>query len=101
MGRAQGGAPAMASPEILDFGSLLAPIAGENPAGESVRYDGVYDAIQEARRSEDDLPMGDWEREVKAADWRSAIKLSADAVSSKSKDLQIGVWLTEALLKQY
>jgi type VI secretion system protein ImpA len=91
----------MPSPEIVDFDTLLKPIAGDNPAGVSVRYDGVYDAIQEARRSEDDLPMGEWEREVKAADWRSAINLSTDAISNKSKDLQIGAWLTEALLKQH
>lgn len=91
----------MASPEILDFETILAPIPGEKPAGDSMRYEGVYDAIQEARRSEDDLPMGEWEREVKAADWRSAINLCTDAISTRSKDLQIGVWLTEALLKQH
>jgi type VI secretion system protein ImpA len=91
----------MASPEILDFGSLLAPIGGENPAGVSVRYDGVYDAIQEARRSEDDLPMGEWEREVKAADWRSAINLSTEVTANKSKDLQIGAWFLEALVRRH
>lgn len=91
----------MPSPEILDFATLLEPIAGENPAGESLRYDGVYDSIQEARRAEEDLPMGEWQRDVKAADWRAAINLSTEVTANKTKDLQIGVWFVEALVKRH
>jgi type VI secretion system protein ImpA len=90
----------MASPEILDFGSLLAPIAGENPAGESVRYSGEYDAIQEERREDEFLPMGEWQREVKTADWRAVIKHGTEAVATKSKDLQIAAWMVEALVRR-
>ena len=57
----------MPSSVVLDLEALLKPIAGDKPAGESLRYAGVYDAIQEARRADDDLPMGDWQREVKNA----------------------------------
>jgi len=39
----------MASAESIDLNALLSLIPGENPAGESVRYAGVYDPIQEAR----------------------------------------------------
>jgi type VI secretion system protein ImpA len=85
----------------VDFNALLAPIAGEKPAGDSVRYDGVYDAIQEARRADDDLPMGDWQREVKIADWRTVINLATEALGSKSKDLQIAAWLVEGLAKRH
>lgn len=91
----------MASDATIDFSLLLAPIPGEKPAGESVRYSGEYDAIQDARRSDDDLPMGDWQREVKIADWGSVLKLSTAVLETKSKDLQIGVWLVEALVKQH
>src|SRR5436309_14785834 len=91
----------MPSPEILDFEALLKPIAGDKPAGESLRYQGVYDSIQEARRAEEDLPMGEWQRDVKAADWRTAINLSTEVTANKSKDLQIGVWLLEALVKRH
>jgi type VI secretion system protein ImpA len=89
----------MPSPEILDFKAMLEPIPGDNPAGEPVRYSGAYDAIQEARREDDALPMGEWQREVKAADWRAAINLSTEVIATKSKDLQIGAWLLEALSK--
>ena len=77
---------------------LLNPIPGENPSGKSLRYDPVYDKIREARREEDVLPQGDWSREVKKADYPLVIKLATEALSTKSKDLQVAAWLTEALL---
>ena len=91
----------MASSAVVDLNALLAPISGENLAGEQVRYTGVYDAIQEARRADDELPMGDWKREAKAADWLAVIKLSTEALATKSKDLQLAVWLVEALVKRH
>ena len=77
---------------------LLNPIPGDNPSGKSLRYDPVYDKIREARREEDVLPQGDWSREVKKADYPLVIKLATEALSTKTKDLQIGAWLTEAIL---
>jgi type VI secretion system protein ImpA len=77
---------------------LLNPISGDNPSGKSLRYDPVYDKIREARREEDVLPQGDWSREVKKADYPFVIKLSTEALSTKTKDLQIAAWLTEAIL---
>lgn len=91
----------MTPSEVLDFESLLKPITADNPAGESVRYDGIYDAIQDARREEDSLPMGEWQREVKTADWNAVISLATQALSNRTKDLQIGVWLVEALVKKH
>jgi type VI secretion system protein ImpA len=78
---------------------LLNPIPGENPCGENLRYAAVYDKIKEARREDDDVPQGDWQYERKTADYPSVIKLAGDALATKSKDLQIAVWLTEALMK--
>ena len=88
--------------EVLDLEVLLKPISGDNPAGESVRYAGVYDAIQEARREDDALPMGEWQpSEVKTANWRAVINLCSEAIGKQSKDLQIGAWLVEALTRQH
>jgi type VI secretion system protein ImpA len=91
----------MASPPILDVEALLAPIAGENPAGKDVRYDGTHDAIKEARRADDVLAQGEWVREIKTADWAAVMAISTEALATKSKDLQIASWLTEALVKRY
>jgi type VI secretion system protein ImpA len=77
---------------------LLNPIPGDNPSGKSLRYDPVYDKIREARREEDVLPQGEWSREVKKADFPLVIKLTTEALSTKSKDLQLAAWLTEAVM---
>ena len=77
---------------------ILNPIPGDNPGGENLRYAPVYDKIREARRQDDEGPMGDWQRERKVADWAQVIKLGSEAIATKSKDLQLAVWLTEALL---
>ena len=89
-----------ASPEVIDIEALLSPIAGENPAGESLQYTPVYDEIREARRSEDPMSQGDWQREIKTADWDEVIRLSTDALGNRTKDLQICAWLGEALIKK-
>jgi type VI secretion system protein ImpA len=79
---------------------LLAPIPGENPSGENLRYAPVYDKIKEARREDDDAPQGEWQRERKTADFNLVIKLAGDALATKSKDLQLAVWLAEAALRK-
>jgi type VI secretion system protein ImpA len=91
----------MASPQTIDFEALLAPIPGPSPAGESLRYAGTYDAIQDARRSDDALAQGEWRRDTKVANWGTVVKLATEALSTKSKDIQIGAWLVEALVKQH
>src|SRR5579872_5636932 len=78
---------------------LLNPISGDNPSGVSLRYNPIYDKIKEARREDDDAPQGEWAHERKVADWKQVIKLSSEALATKSKDLQIAAWLTEAALR--
>src|SRR5918998_1817772 len=79
---------------------LLVPIPGANPAGVDLRYDPVYDKIKEARREDDDAPQGDWQYARKTADWALVIKLTSEALATRSKDLQLAAWLTEALLRR-
>lgn len=84
----------------IDLEALLKPIPGENPSGADLRYHTLTDQIKEARRKEDDLNQGVWSREVKTADYAQVIKLSKEALTKHSKDLQITAWLVEALLQQ-
>jgi type VI secretion system protein ImpA len=77
---------------------LLQPIPGDNAAGENLRYAPVYDKIKEARREDDDAPQGEWQRERKVADWPLTIKLISETLATKSKDLQLVAWLSEAML---
>jgi len=82
----------------LDIDALLVPISAEQPSGADLRYSPVTDKIKEARRQEENLAQGVWEREVKTADYVAVIKLAKEALIKQSKDLQIAAWLTEALL---
>jgi type VI secretion system protein ImpA len=82
---------------------LLNPIAGENPSGVDVRYDTkllLYDKIKEARREDDGLAQGEWQQERKVADVPLVLKLTQEALATKTKDLQLTVWLCEALLRK-
>ncbi len=85
----------------IDFQELLAPIAGDNPAGENLLYTGLHDEVREARRADDVLDQGEWKRESKVADWPLVIRLTTEALAKQTKDLQIAAWLTEALLTQH
>ncbi|MGA9977056.1 MAG: type VI secretion system protein TssA [Candidatus Sulfotelmatobacter sp.] len=80
---------------------LLTPIAGDNPSGVYLRHDaklGLYDKIKEARRQDDELAQGDWQHERKLADYPLVAKLAQEALATKTKDLQLAAWLTEAQL---
>ena len=80
----------------LDLEALLTPISADKPAGESLRYSGVYEAVEEARREDDpSLPQGVWKTELKRADWREAARLCLDALETRAKDLQLAAWLLE------
>lgn len=105
-----GAAPEPAAPEartpsgptILDLEALLAPLPGDDPTGESLRYANTYDTVKEARRMDDPtLPQGVWEAELKKADWNLVVKVCEEALAKKSKDLQLAAWLTEALLNMH
>ncbi len=86
-------------PPVVDLDALLQPVSDENPAGESLRYSGLYDEISEARRADVDVNQGEWQTELKVADYRRVVELATPALTSTSKDLQIAVWLSEALVK--
>jgi type VI secretion system protein ImpA len=79
---------------------LLNPISPENPTGSNLRYDPLYDKIKEARREDADDPQGEWKRERKLADWTLTINLIGDALATKTKDLQLAVWLAQAMLRR-
>ncbi len=81
---------------------LLNPIPGDSPSGADIRYDrklSIYDQIKEARREDDNLAQGDWQHERKVADFPKIVKFAQEVLATRSKDLQVAVWLTEALVR--
>ena len=79
---------------------ILTPIPGDNPSGANLRHAPIYDQIKEARRQEDGGTQGDWEHEIKTANYKAVVQLTQEAIATQSKDLQLAVWLAEALIYQ-
>lgn len=84
------------------IGALLENIEKDAPSGDNLKHNGIYTSIKDARTADDPtLPMGQWEHDLKAADWEEVTRLSVDALSTKSKDLQIAIWLLEAQINMW
>lgn len=87
---------------ILDMARLLAPISEHHPAGEDISFDPLYDQIREARRADADyLGQGEWVSSLKQSNWAEVIRLASEALETRSKDLQLAVWLCEALVQRH
>src|SRR5690349_3688059 len=79
---------------------LLDPISPQQPVGAEMRWTPESDRIREARRADDDLETGNWEkRERKVADWELVQDLCTTMLRQRSKDIQLALWLTEAKIK--
>ncbi|MEM8513746.1 type VI secretion system protein ImpA [Massilia sp. MP_M2] len=88
--------------EHADVARVLAPLCTDGPCGPSARYDPVFTEIRLLREEDDpQLPMGQWERPLKRADWRAIEDRCLDMLALRSKDLQIAVWLVEAWMRRH
>lgn len=86
----------------FDLEPLLAPIPGDSPAGEWLRFEPLYDEIRRLREEDDpSLPQGVWQRELKRADWNGVAERASQALATRTKDLQLAAWLTEAWLRRH
>jgi len=85
-----------------DVARILAPLSADAPCGPSARYDPVFTEIRLLREEDDpQLPMGQWERPLKRADWPAIEARCIDMLGFRSKDLQIAVWLVEAWMRRH
>lgn len=81
---------------------LQQPITEGQPCGIALRYDPVFTEIRLAREEDDpSLPMGQWERPLKKADWALIETRCKTVLEHRSKDLQIAAWLAEAWTRQF
>jgi len=81
---------------ILDMERLLAPIEGDDPCGESLKWDVIYDEIKAARQQKDKDPLV--EKQDLEADWSLVYELTTEAIATRSKDLMLAAYLIESLL---
>src|SRR5262245_49997573 len=86
----------------IDIQALLKPISESNRAGESLRYEGTYDRITDARREDDPtLSQGIYKFKLKRADWTTVESVCSEALTTRTKDLQVAAWLLEAWMHLY
>jgi type VI secretion system protein ImpA len=96
----------MASSAVLDFDKLVTPIPGEKATGADLRVDpsstsayyAIKDARNAARAAERQLVLDD-EEPTAQADWRPVLQLGVKALADQTKDLEITVYLIEALVR--
>lgn len=86
---------------MLDIQTLLAPLDGHDPCGEDLTFSSEFDAIQQARIEDDaSLDQGAWITDRKVANWSFIEKQCADLLTTRAKDLRLGLWYTEALIHE-
>lgn len=79
---------------------LLEPIPGDDICGTDLSFSSAFDEIREARRQDDlTLAQGDWEADLKTAEWPRVRELCEDILSRRSKDMQVAAWYTEAMAR--
>ena len=80
--------------------ALLAPVTPDNPCGEDLAFAPEVDEIARARLADDpSLEQGAWVTALKEADWKLVGKRCTALLETRSKDLQLAVWLAEASAK--
>lgn len=89
----------MASPPLLQFDALTAPLPAGDPGSPAVFRD-LRGDFAELIREEDPhaFPEGDPQRDnPKKANWQAVVDLAREALTRRSKDLRIAAWLTAGL----
>lgn len=85
---------------MLNFNQLLEPISDASPAGEDLAFSAEVDAINHARKFDDpSLDQGEWVVALKEADWGFVFEHCVQLLDSKTKDLRLAAWLSEAAAK--
>lgn len=95
------------SGDELDLSALLAPLEAPEGSGEDLRGDysaaSVYQRLRDARsdaRAEERARDSEEGNESLIADgWRVVHRLANEALTTRSKDFELAVWLTEALVR--
>lgn len=81
----------------MDTDLLLASLPGGQPGGEDLSFSAAFDDIAEMRRADDPtLKQGEWVTPLKQADWAGAARLCETLLATRTKDLRLALWLTEA-----
>lgn len=82
---------------MFNVEQLLKPVSAASPCGEDLAFSAELDAIAQARKADDpSIEQGAWVTTLKEADWKFVTRRCALLLETRSKDLQLAVWLAEA-----
>src|SRR4051794_2434572 len=88
----------------IDAQAVLAPIAGDDPAGADLRgtndsdFSALRDRVEEAQRRRRSIERGD---ASDPPDWVGVATGCAQLLASKSKDIQVLSWMIESSTRAY
>lgn len=85
---------------LLAWDRLLKPVQGSCPSGVFLRNTAAYDELRKSLRPQDSAP-GAYQSDQNKTDYRALIRTASDLLATQSKDLDIAVWLTEAMVREY
>jgi type VI secretion system protein ImpA len=97
-----------ASPSQSLRDALVNPISGDSPVGDDLRFDvspsSIYFRLRDARANAREAErLADDDPELRGAipaQWNVVHDLALEALSSRSKDIEIACWLTESLTRR-
>ncbi|MCD2516336.1 type VI secretion system protein TssA [Massilia sp. G4R7] len=82
---------------MLNLEKLLVPISMDRPCGEDLAFSPDVDAINRARQADDpSIEQGAWVTALKEADWKFVTRRCTELLETRSKHLQLAVWLLES-----
>jgi len=77
----------------MQIEAILEPISATSLCGEDLAYSPEFDRIKEARREDDaSIEYGEWQTELKQADWPAVVRDCSQLLGSRSKDLRLAAW---------
>ena len=91
----------MSLSEQINPDRLTKPISLDEPSGPWLKEE-MYDTLKKLRWEEDPEEFGEtWKRKFDVANWPEVIDRCLTALTDRSKDLKLAVWLTEGLTARY
>jgi type VI secretion system protein ImpA len=89
---------------FLDLDELLAPVPGDDPAGDPGTYLAVRSEFEQARKEIDPSQYDEADKmrpkEYRPADWPKIVRDGSKLLAEKSKDLRIACWVAEAITRR-
>ncbi len=84
----------------LDITGILRVLPEGNGGGVDIRYAPEVDTLAELRREDIGGSQGVWQTATpKRADWKAVVQQGSTLLATRSKDLQVAVWVVQAVTR--